>query len=73
MTEPVVALGWIGIFASMALGAVGSIVGCSLAGQAAIGAKDKPEVFCLLLGPAAIVEGFAVFVFALVQVGGIPA
>lgn len=147
MTDLIIALGWIGIFAPMALGAIGSIIGCSLAGQAAIGAmletdggygryvgvsampssqaifgivtmfslqqdvtstnggalfaigglagialmlsgiwqghacaaaisvaKDKPEVFGLSLAPAAIVEGFAVFVFvfALVLAGGIP-
>lgn len=147
MTELIIALGWIGVFAPMALGAIGSVVGCALAGQAAIGAmletdggygrfvgvsampssqvifgivtmfslnqvvtadnggalfaigglaglalmlsgiwqghacasaisvaKDKPEVFGLSLAPAAIVEGFAVFVFvfALVLAGGIP-
>jgi len=31
-------LGWIGIFAPLALGAVGSMIGCSRAGQAACGA-----------------------------------
>ena len=31
-------LGWIGLFAPTALGAIGSIVGCAIAGQAAIGA-----------------------------------
>jgi len=38
-------------------------------------AKEKPEVFGLALGPAAIVEGFAVFVFvfALVLSANIPA
>ena len=38
MTEMVVALGWAGIYAPMALGAIGSIIGCAIAGQAAIGA-----------------------------------
>ena len=128
--------GWIGIFAPMALGAIGSIYGCAIAGQAAIGAmldvesgygkyigvsvlpsthaifgivvmfalkravtpalagglfgvgvltgialllcgiqqgvccasainatKSKPEIFGLSIAPAAIVEGFSVFVF----------
>ncbi len=32
------AMGWIGIFAPLALGAVGSMIGCSRAGQAACGA-----------------------------------
>lgn len=140
-------LGWIGIYAPMALGGVGSVIGCSVAGQAAIGAmldsesgygrfagvsampssqvifgivvmftlnrpithevapgifavgllaglallicavyqgqccataihafKNKPEIFGLSIVPAAVVEGFSVFVFifALVISGGIP-
>ena len=37
--EPIViALGWIGIYGPMALGAIGSIIGCARAGQAACGA-----------------------------------
>ncbi|WP_310620105.1 ATP synthase subunit C [Flexibacterium corallicola] len=129
-------LGWIGIFSPLALGALGSVWGSSLAGRAAIGAmldvesgygkfialsampssqiiygivlmftltrpvtaevssglfalgflsgmalwlsgihqgyccasainisKEKPEVFGVSLAPAAIVEGFAVFIF----------
>jgi V/A-type H+-transporting ATPase subunit K len=148
MNELVVALGWVGVYGAMALGAVGSMIGCAVAGQAAIGAmleteggygrfvgvsampssqiiygivimfsiqrpvtpenggalfaigllaglalmvsamwqgracasaiaaaKDKPEIFGLSLAPAAIVEGFSVFVFvfALVLAGNIPA
>jgi V/A-type H+-transporting ATPase subunit K len=140
-------LGWLGIFAPAALGAIGSVIGCSKAGQAACGAileteggygryigvsvlpssqiiygivimlslnrqvtieagpglfaigilsglalmlaaiyqgdccassinisKSKPEVFGLSIAPAAIVEGFAVFVFvfALVLIGSLP-
>lgn len=38
MNELVVALGWAGLFAPMALGAIGSVIGCAVAGQAAIGA-----------------------------------
>jgi V/A-type H+/Na+-transporting ATPase subunit K len=38
MNEFVVALGWAGLFSPMALGAIGSVIGCSVAGQAAIGA-----------------------------------
>lgn len=37
------ALGWVGVFAPMALGAVGSIIGCSRAGQAACGAMLETE------------------------------
>ena len=36
-------LGWLGVFAPLALGAVGSIIGCSRAGQAAIGAMLEIE------------------------------
>lgn len=146
--EPIIQLlGWVGIFAPTALGAIGSIIGCSKAGQAACGAmleteggygrfigisvlpssmiiygivimlslnrevtlatapglfgigvlsgiallysavyqgeccaasinsaKNKPEIFGLSIAPAAIVEGFAVFVFvfALVLTGTLP-
>lgn len=136
MDEIILTLGWIGIFAPLAFGAMGSTVGCGHAGQAAAGAlletesgygryvgvsampssqviygivvtltlnrevtldnapgilslgvltgialllsamaqggtcaaainasKNKPEIFGISLAPAAVVEGFAVFVF----------
>lgn len=147
MESIILILGWIGIFAPAALGAIGSAIGCSKAGQAACGAmldvesgygryigvsvlpssqiiygivimlsfnrdltvasspgvfaigvlsglallvssiyqgdccaasintsKNKPEVFGLSIAPAAIVEGFAVFilVFALVLITTLP-
>lgn len=147
MNEMVIALGWLGLFAPVALGAIGSVMGCAIAGQAAIGAmldtesgygrfiglsvlpssfviygivlmftlqrdisatnggglmgigllaglallftgiwqgracasainasKEKPEIFALSIAPAAIVEGFGVFVFifALVLSGNLP-
>jgi V/A-type H+-transporting ATPase subunit K len=140
-------LGWMGIFTPVVLGAIGSVIGCSRAGQAACGAlletesghgrlvgvsampssqtiygivvmlalnrpvtlaaapglfaigaltgvallmsavyqgtccaaaihvsKSKSEIFGLSIAPAAIVEGFAVFVFvfALVLIGTLP-
>jgi V/A-type H+/Na+-transporting ATPase subunit K len=143
----IVLLGWAGIFSPLALAAIGSIIGSTIAGQAACGAlleieggygrfigltalpssqtiygivvmfalnrpvtvenaaglaaigclsglallyaasnqgkaiasaisaaKAKPEIFGLSIAPAAIVEGFAVFVFvfALVLAGGLP-
>ena len=143
----ILTLEWAGMFAPMALAAIGSILGCARAGQTACGAmleveggdgrlvgasalpssqtiygivvmygllrdvtveaapgllgigvlcgvalmmsaimqgaccasaintsKSKPEVFGLALAPAALVEGFAVFVFvfALVVIGYIP-
>jgi V/A-type H+-transporting ATPase subunit K len=142
----VMMLGWIGIYAPMVLATIGSIYGCAIAGQAAIGAmldtegeygkyigvsvlpsthailgivimftlkrdvtpevasglfaigilagiglllcgiqqglccasainaaKSKPEIFSLSITPAAIVEGFAVFifVFALMLIGAL--
>ena len=142
----IIALGWIGIYAPVALGSMGSIIGCAKAGQAAAGAlldveggygkyiglsampstqsifgivvmlslnvpvteknapaifavgllagialltcgiyqgqacassiqvsKSKPEVFGISIAPAAVIEGFAVFilVFALILAGSI--
>ena len=43
MNEFVVALGWMGVYAPMALGAIGSIYGCAIAGQSAIGAMLETE------------------------------
>ena len=148
MDSVILILGWVGIVSPLVLGAIGSVYGCLIAGQAACGAllevesgygryigltalpssqtiygivvmfqlfnlgavttasapglasigilsgigllvsassqgkaiasaigtsKHKPEVFGLTIAPAAIVEGFAVFifVFALVLAGGI--
>ncbi|WP_067581864.1 ATP synthase subunit C [Endozoicomonas ascidiicola] len=39
----IIALGWVGVFAPVALGAVGSAIGCSVAGQAACGAMLDVE------------------------------
>lgn len=39
----ILALGWIGVFAPMALGAAGSAIGCAKAGQAACGAMLATE------------------------------
>jgi V/A-type H+-transporting ATPase subunit K len=39
----ILALGWIGIFSPLALGAIGSMVGCARAGQAACGAMLDVE------------------------------
>lgn len=43
MTELIVLLGWVGIYGVMALSALGSILGCALAGQAAIGAMLETD------------------------------
>ncbi len=42
--EPLIlALGWVGVYAPLALGAIGSMVGCARGGQAAIGALLEVE------------------------------
>lgn len=43
MNELVLALGWAGLYAPVAFGAIGSIIGCATAGQAAIGAMLDTE------------------------------
>jgi V/A-type H+-transporting ATPase subunit K len=43
MNEFVITLGWVGLYGAMALGAIGSIIGCAIAGQAAIGAMVDTE------------------------------
>jgi len=43
MSDMVLALGWAGIYGPMALGAIGSIMGCAIAGQAAIGAMMETD------------------------------
>ena len=43
MSEFIVVLGWIGLYGAMALAAIGSIIGCTVAGQAAIGAMLDTE------------------------------
>ncbi|MBX3416786.1 MAG: ATP synthase subunit C [Pirellulaceae bacterium] len=43
MDGVLILLGWIGLFAPTALGAIGSIVGCARAGQAACGAMLDVE------------------------------
>lgn len=43
MSDLVIGLGWAGIYGPMALGAIGSIIGCAIAGQSAIGAMVDTE------------------------------
>ena len=43
MDALILTLGWVGVFAPVALGAVGSAIGCSVAGQAACGAMLDVE------------------------------
>ena len=43
MDALIITLGWVGVFAPLALGAIGSMVGCARAGQAACGAMLEVE------------------------------
>lgn len=43
MNEMLFVLGWTGIYGAMALSSIGSVIGCSIAGQAAIGAMLDTE------------------------------
>jgi len=43
MNDILIGLGWLGVFAPLALGAIGSVLGCALAGQAALGAMLETE------------------------------
>ena len=43
MSEFIIILGWVGTYGAMALGAIGSIMGCAIAGQAAIGAMLETD------------------------------
>lgn len=43
MNELLIVLGWIGLYGAMALGGIGSIIGCAIAGQAAVGAMLDTE------------------------------
>lgn len=43
MESVIMTLGWLGVFAPLALGAIGSVIGCARAGQAAIGAMLEVE------------------------------
>lgn len=55
MSEFVVVLGWLGVFAPMALGALGSAYGVAIAGQAAIGAMlETDSGYGRFVGMAAI-------------------
>ncbi|MFC5050264.1 ATP synthase subunit C [Rubritalea spongiae] len=43
MDQLIMILAWVGIFSPIALGAIGSVIGCSRAGQAACGAMLETE------------------------------
>lgn len=43
MNEFVIGLGWLGMYAPMALGSIASSIGCCIAGQASIGAMLETD------------------------------
>ena len=43
MNDMLVIIGWLGLYAPVCLGAIGSAIGCTIAGQAAIGAMLETE------------------------------
>ncbi|MDP5217157.1 MULTISPECIES: ATP synthase subunit C [Ruegeria] len=62
MTDFVIALGWVGIFAPMALGTIASAIGCSIAGQASIGAMLETESgYGRFVGISAFPSTFAIY------------
>ncbi|MCL6285773.1 ATP synthase subunit C [Ruegeria sp. 2012CJ41-6] len=62
MTDFVIAMGWVGIFAPMALGTIASAIGCSIAGQASIGAMLETESgYGRFVGISAFPSTFAIY------------
>ena len=55
-------MGWVGIYAPLALSGVGSVIGCSIAGQAAIGAMlDTEGGYGRLVGISAMSSSQVIF------------
>lgn len=72
MTDFIVLLGWLGIYAPVALGALGSAIGVAIAGQAAIGAMlETDSGYGRFVGAAAIPSSNVIYgivvMFALQQ------
>ena len=62
MNELVLALGWIGIYSPMAIGAIGSSIGCALAGAAACGAMLETEGgYGRFIGLTALPSSFVIY------------
>jgi len=62
MNEFLIFLGWIGLYAPMALGALGSTIGCAIAGQAAIGAMlDTESGYGRYVGVSAMPSSIVIF------------
>ena len=62
MNELVIALGWLGVFAPTALGAIGAGIGVAIAGQAAIGAMlESDGGYGRFVGVTAIPSSMAIY------------
>lgn len=62
MNELIIGLGWIGIFAPVAIGAIASAIGCGIAGQASIGAMlDSEGGYGRYIGIAAFPSTFVIY------------
>ncbi|MDJ0609778.1 MAG: ATP synthase subunit C [Kiloniellales bacterium] len=62
MNEFILALGWVGIYSPMALGAVASAIGTAIAGQAAIGAMLETEGgYGRFVGLTALPSSFVIY------------
>lgn len=62
MTDILIGLGWLGAFAPLALSAVGSVIGCSLGGQAALGAMlDTDAGYGRYIGISVLPSTFVIY------------
>lgn len=62
MSEFFELLAWVGIFAPVALGAIGSVLGCSYAGQAAVGALlDTDSGYGRYIGLSVLPSTFVIY------------
>jgi V/A-type H+-transporting ATPase subunit K len=61
--EPIIImLGWVGIYGPMALGSIGSIIGCAKAGQAACGALlDTDSGYARFIGVSAMPSSQSIY------------
>ncbi|PLX49818.1 MAG: V-type ATP synthase subunit K [Desulfobulbaceae bacterium] len=61
--EPIIImLGWLGIYGPMALGSIGSIIGCARAGQAACGALlDADSGYARFIGVSAMPSSQSIY------------
>lgn len=62
MTDVLIGLAWLGVFAPLALSAIGSVVGCSLGGQAALGAMlDTDSGYGRYIGISVLPSTFVIY------------